>query len=122
MGSIPTLETERLLLRPFCLQDAADVTRLAGDRSVAAMTSNVPHPYEEGMAVEWISRHPSIFEKDEGVAFAITLKPDGMLVGAISLMGMCKEHQAELGYWIGQVVLGAWVLHRGRPRSPAIRI
>jgi RimJ/RimL family protein N-acetyltransferase len=106
MAIIPTLETERLVLRPFCHHDAADVTRMAGDRSVAAMTSNIPHPYEDGMAVEWISRHASEFEKEEGVAFAITLKPDGMLVGAISLMGMCKEHQAELGYWIGQSYWG----------------
>ena len=103
---IPTLETERLVLRPFCHHDAADVTRLAGDRSVAAMTRNVPHPYEEGMAVEWISRHPSIFEKEEGATFAVTLKPDGILVGAISLMGMCKDHQAELGYWIGKPYWG----------------
>ena len=106
MGTIPTLETERLLLRPFCQSDAAEVTRLAGDRSVAATTSNIPHPYNESMACEWIERHQPTFEKDEGVAFAITLKADGSLVGAISLMGMVKGHRAELGYWIGKPYWG----------------
>jgi [ribosomal protein S5]-alanine N-acetyltransferase len=42
------------------------------------------------------------FEGGKGVAFAITRKIDGSVIGAISLMGMVKGHQAELGYWIGQ--------------------
>ena len=36
------------------------------------------------------------------MTFAVTRKADGALVGAISLMGMAKGHQAELGYWIGK--------------------
>ncbi len=32
----PTLETERLLLRPFRLEDAPDVHRLASAREIAA--------------------------------------------------------------------------------------
>ena len=106
MGTIPTLETERLLLRPFRQSDAAEVTRLAGDRSVAATTSNIPHPYNESMACEWIERHQPTFEKDEGVALAITLKADGSLVGAVGLTGMVKGHRAELGYWIGKPYWG----------------
>ena len=106
MGTIPTLETERLVLRPFCQGDAAEVSRFAGDRSVAATTSNIPHPYDEGMACEWIAEHQLMFEKDGGVVFAITLKADGSLVGAVGLSSMAKAHQAELGYWIGKPYWG----------------
>ena len=106
MGTIPTLETERLVLRPFCQGDAAEVSRFAGDRSVAATTSNIPHPYDEGMACEWIAEHQPMFEKDGGVVFAITLKADGSLVGAVGLSSMAKAHQAELGYWIGKPYWG----------------
>jgi len=102
MGIIPTLATERLVLRPFRLGDAPDVARLAGDRSIADTTTNIPHPYEEGMAADWISQHQAVCERHEGVAFAITLRSDGTLVGAISLMGMKQGHHAELGYWIGK--------------------
>jgi ribosomal-protein-alanine N-acetyltransferase len=102
MNQQPTLETERLTLRPFALSDAADVQRLAGDHALADTTAAIPHPYEDGMAEKWISTHPEVFDQNKGVAFAITLKAGGMLVGAISLMGMTVGHQAELGYWIGK--------------------
>ena len=102
MKEIPTLETDRLILRPFRLADATEVQRLAGDRAIADTTLNIPHPYKDGMAEEWISKHQDAFDKEQGATFAITRKPDGVLVGAISLMGMTKGHQAELGYWVGK--------------------
>lgn len=102
MKEIPTLETERLVLRPFGLHDAADVQRLAGDRAIADTTLNIPHPYEDGMAEEWIFKHQDAFDKDQGVTFAVTCKSNGSLVGAISLMDIAKGHQAELGYWVGK--------------------
>jgi [ribosomal protein S5]-alanine N-acetyltransferase len=34
----PTIHTERLILRPFMLEDAAEVQRLAGDRAIASVT------------------------------------------------------------------------------------
>ncbi len=98
---IPTLETERLMLRPYGIQDAADVQRLAGDRAIAD-TTTIPHPYPDGVAEEWISKHEDAFAKEEGVTFAVTRKSDDSLVGTIGLMRMVKGHQAELGYWIGQ--------------------
>ncbi len=97
----PTLETERLILRPFSLDDAEDVQRLAGDKQIASTTMNVPHPYEDGMAESWIGTHDDTFNAGKGVAFAITMRRTGELVGAISLMSMVGGHQAELGYWVG---------------------
>lgn len=102
MSARPTVETARLVLRPFALSDAADIQRLAGDRAIADTTGNIPHPYEDGVAEEWIAKHQDIFDQGKGVHFAIAAKPDGHLVGAISLMSMVTGHQAELGYWIGK--------------------
>lgn len=96
----PTLETERLTLRPFSLDDARTVQRLAGDKLIASTTLNIPHPYENGMAEDWISKHDETFNEGKGVTFAITAK-SGELVGAISLMNIVEGHQAELGYWVG---------------------
>lgn len=106
MKQIPTLETELLILRPFDYADANEIMRLAGAYEIADTTSNIPHPYEEGMAEKWISGHQEIFDTDKGVNFAITRKADGVLIGSMSLMGMKKGHQAELGYWIGKPYWG----------------
>lgn len=57
MKKQPILETQRLILRPFSLDDAADVKRLAGERVIAENTYSVPHPYESGVAEKWISKH-----------------------------------------------------------------
>jgi ribosomal-protein-alanine N-acetyltransferase len=102
MSSIPVLLTDRLRLRPFSLDDALEVQRLAGDRLVAATTLNIPHPYEDGMAQAWISSHQGEFIERKGVIFAIASKANGSLIGAIGLADMVADHHAELGYWIGR--------------------
>lgn len=102
MKMIPTIDTHRLTLRPFTSEDAAAVTCLAGDRAIAEMTLVIPHPYPPGLAQEWIATHAGEFAQDRGMTLAIARKPDGILVGAVSLIGLVPGHQAELGYWIGK--------------------
>ena len=102
MTERPTLHTERLVLRPFTLADAADVQRLAGDRAIASTTGNIPHPYEDGMAEEWIGTHQESFESGQAVTFAIVRAQDDTLMGAISLVIGQQHRHAELGYWVGK--------------------
>jgi RimJ/RimL family protein N-acetyltransferase len=97
----PQFKTERLILRLFELSDAKDVQRLAGEKAVAETTFNIPHPYEDGMAEEWISTHQSKFEAGELCNFAITLTQTGELIGAIGLIISSRHNHAELGYWVG---------------------
>ena len=96
MKEIPVLETERLVLRPFGIEDAGEVQRLAGDWAVADTTLNIPHPYEDGMAEEWIATHQDEFAKEQGLTFAVTRKSDGCLVGAMSLLSISKGHQGDV--------------------------
>jgi RimJ/RimL family protein N-acetyltransferase len=102
MSSQPTLETERLPLRPFVPSDAPAVQRLAGDREIAATTTNVPHPYEDGMAEQWIASHAERFANGTLAAFAIVVREGNILVGAISLRIEGKHARAELVYWLGK--------------------
>ena len=96
----PTLTTERLLLRPFDLADAPSVQRLAGDRAIADTTIAIPHPYPDGAAEEWIATHSTKYAGGTQAAFAITLRAEGTLVGAIGLLVLPAHRLAELGYWI----------------------
>ena len=98
----PTLETAQLILRPFTLADAPRVQALAGERAIAAATLHIPHPYEDGMAEAWIETHQEKFEKHEEIIFAVTLRIDSSVIGAISLVLDRADENAELGYWVGK--------------------
>ena len=97
-----SLTTRRLHLRFFTLADAPTVQRLCGEREIALNTANIPHPYEDGMAEEWITRHLQEIEEGKLLNFAITLRDDNSLIGAICLVIKREDGIAELGYWIGK--------------------
>jgi ribosomal-protein-alanine N-acetyltransferase len=92
---VTTLATERLILRPFTLADAPAVQQLAGAREVALNTLMIPHPYPDGAAEEWISK-----PRENVVNFAITIREEGALAGAIGLVLDRANERAEIGYWI----------------------
>ncbi len=98
----PSIETTRLILRSFRLSDAPVVQELAGVRDIADTTMNVPHPYKDGMAEEWIEGHESGYEEGASATFAVVLKNEARLVGAVSLRIERDVNKAELGYWVGK--------------------
>lgn len=102
MKKLPTIELERLILRPFELSDAKMVQQLAGDKDIAKTTQNIPHPYKDGMAEGWIENHEEEYDKDQTLTLAITDKGEGHLVGAIGISLNNKNENGELGYWIGK--------------------
>lgn len=107
MDHFPILQTKGLLLRQFALADADDVQRFAGDRDVASTTSNIPHPYLDGMAEQWIGNHQKEFEAGTQITFAIVKSDENNLVGAIGLSSIDHEHEvAEIGYWIAKPFWG----------------
>src|SRR5438477_10632037 len=100
MSPQPTLRTDRLVLRPFRLEDATVVQRLAGAREIADTTQTIPHPYLDGMAESWIRTHQDRWQQQESVTFAITSEADGV-TGAIGLHLTPAHRRGELGYWVG---------------------
>jgi ribosomal-protein-alanine N-acetyltransferase len=101
MNQQPTLKTERLILRPYTLQDAPDLQKLIGEREIAATTMRIPHPYEDGMAEKYIGSRQESFDKGEIVSFAIIQRQSGFFTGGIALTLDNESNQAEMGYWIG---------------------
>ena len=97
----PTLQTQRLILRPFSIDDASRFSSWLVLSEVYATTLNIPHPYEDGIAEKWITAHSAQFSSDRGITLAITLATDGLLIGAIALGALPQHQRAELGYWIG---------------------
>jgi len=99
----PDLITRRLLLRSLVLQDAPEIARLAGDPEISGNTLEVPYPYDQKAAHEWIAEVSAALSAGTEMIFAITGRNTGELYGVIGLMDITREHsRAKLGYWIGR--------------------
>lgn len=104
MKTAPTFYTERLILRSFTFEDAADVKRLTSDPDVASTIDATEQPCEDETAEAWIQWCHKEFEKGTMTNFAVTLRTDGTLIGTVGLA--FRRHlpynDASLGYWIGK--------------------
>lgn len=98
----PTLETDRLVLRPLTLRDAPAVAAGAGDARVARYLLAVPTPYPVTLAKAWIKDRIGWWKHGRGVTLAIELRDaPGDLLGTVSLRRYARDRRAELGYWLG---------------------
>lgn len=102
-GAELPIRTERLLLRPLEQGDAAALTRLVNDYSVAGNLARVPFPYREALAEAWIASANAQIVQGEAWHLAITR--DGALVGCVGLTPK-RDDLPELGYWVGRKFWG----------------
>ena len=121
MGQMPTLTTTRLILRPFTLDDAPTVRENVGKWDVARTIPNMPHPYEEGMAEEWVGTHAARYDNGEGISLAITLRADGLLIGGVGLRINAAFRSAEIGYWVSPARWDRGTAPRPRARQSDTR-
>ncbi|MEE9150314.1 MAG: GNAT family N-acetyltransferase [Thermoplasmata archaeon] len=97
------LESETLILRPLLEQDSESLYKNVKEYEIAKWTINIPHPYPEDDAINFIKESQEHMEKGLAYHFAILLKDTSELVGVMSLIGVNKKHKnAELGYWISK--------------------
>ena len=98
----PHLDTPRLLLRAFAPADVPALVALAGDYEVAKNTLNIPHPYREEHARQWVRQTRENFQQRVAYAFALELRATGELIGGIGLNLERRFDRAETGYWLGR--------------------
>jgi RimJ/RimL family protein N-acetyltransferase len=94
-ASTPVLETERLVLRAPCLEDAETIARLANDRRIGENTTRIPYPYRRADAEAFIAQA----NKTEG-ELTLLITFDGELIGACGLAEI-EGPAPDLGYWLG---------------------
>ncbi len=102
----PTINCERLRLRPFRRTDGGEVKRLVSERDVIGNLDDLPEPYEDGMAEAWIKTHHDKFVRGEEIVFAIVERESERLLGSIGLKVNKRNQNAELGYWVGKPYWG----------------
>lgn len=104
--NFPQLITARLRLRAFALADVPRLVTLAGNYEVAQNTLNIPHPYYERDARQWVQVTQENYAQQTGYAFAIELRATGEFIGGIGLTVERRFDRAEAGYWLGQPYWG----------------
>jgi RimJ/RimL family protein N-acetyltransferase len=93
------LRTERLLLRPFRLDDVDDVFEYASNRPWARFLPLMPQPYTRRDAEEFVARQV-LRSWDTNPGWAIVT--EGNVIGSIALR-VDKSHEiGELAYTIGR--------------------
>jgi ribosomal-protein-alanine N-acetyltransferase len=97
----PIIETERLVLRPFRAEDAAEVARMCGDETVSRYIPTMPYPYTLEAAVTWLATHQDKAESGKELILAIQNRTDNRLMGSIGLILTPEHRRAEIGYWLG---------------------
>lgn len=97
----PTLETERLILRPMRLEDAPAVQRLFPHWEVVRhLLAKVPWPYPDDGAETNLRECLERRSKGEQLFWAITLKGAGdELIGRIDLRPDSGDHEMR-GFWL----------------------
>lgn len=100
------LNTKRLLLRPWTIEDAESLFEHASDPSVGPITGWPPHKSVE----ESLNVIKNVFVGDE--CYAICEKENNKAIGAIELKlnghtdMTDRDDECELGYWLGKPFWG----------------
>lgn len=96
-----SLETERLLLRPWQETDAESLYKYAKDPDVGPAAGWQPHASVENS----LGIIKSVLSAEE--TYAVCLKEDNVAIGSIGLISPAQTHtkaeetEMEIGYWIG---------------------
>lgn len=98
MNEPATIRTERLLLRPFELEDAEDVFAYANDPEWSRFLP-VPSPYTLQDALTFVDRNISIDWQEEPI---IAIEYGGTVIGGIGFHINSSDSRAMLGYAIAR--------------------
>lgn len=98
-----TLETARLVLRPWALADVDAVYAYARDEEWSRFLHMVPRPYTRLHAERFVARQ-ILFDRASHPTWAVTL--GGIPIGGVNLRMLAEHRLAELGYSIARAHWG----------------
>ncbi len=95
---LPTLKTDRLILRPLRMRDAQDLYAYASDPAVSRhVLWDTHHSLSDSR--QFLRSAIRQYRKGLPGSFAITLKESGRMIGTIGFMWVNVDHKsAEVGY------------------------
>lgn len=99
----PRLPSDRIVLRPLEERDAPTLYENVKEYEMARWMVNIPHPYPEDGAMEFIKKTRILMDKGEAYELAIESKNTSEVLGVMSFCKVDQKHRnAELGYWVAK--------------------
>jgi ribosomal-protein-alanine N-acetyltransferase len=103
---LPTLESDRLMLRKMSLEDAPDLFEYASDSQVAQYTTWTPHKSLEDSQI-FLNSILAKYQNHESYDWGIIHKGDGKLIGTCGFVNwVSPHHHAEIGYALSRPYWG----------------
>lgn len=106
MKTLPTIQTDRLILGPLAIVDIPRIVEYADNPNIAKMLRNLPQPYAEKDAIFWINLANQGLENKTHYIFKIGLKDSNKFIGGMGLHSVSAHDKAEAGYWIAEPFWG----------------
>ncbi|MBZ0279368.1 MAG: GNAT family N-acetyltransferase [Anaerolineae bacterium] len=100
METLLTLQTERLLLRPFTADDRSAVQAILGDQTVTRTLLDIPYPFTSEDADFWIRAGHAGIQTNLLFPFAMTRRADGLLIGCIDIELQPEHRRGDIAYWL----------------------
>lgn len=95
----PTIQAERIVLRPLRRSDAGLIALYAADARVAKGTRGIPHPLPPGFAEAMIARATGPAHSDDIWAMDGSGMGHADVLGLVSMTRMDRS-QSEVYYWV----------------------
>ncbi len=103
---LPTIKSSRLSLRAITPADVADFYAVYSNPEVMRYWSTPPLPNIDA-ASKLINKICKDIEQDEILKWGIALRPEGNLIGSVTLFHLDFTHRrAEIGYALGRAYWG----------------
>ena len=103
---IPTMETERLILRGMRVSDSADMYEYARRPSVTEYLTWDPHT-SESMTREYLTYVGQRYRTGDFYDWAVICKEDGRMIGTCGFTSFnCPADSAEIGYVLNPTYQG----------------
>lgn len=103
---LPTLESDRLMLRKMSLEDAPDLFEYASDPEVAQYTTWHPHQSLKDSHI-FLNSILEKYQTHESFNWGIIHKDDGKLIGTCGFVHWVRSHHyAEIGYALSRPYWG----------------
>jgi RimJ/RimL family protein N-acetyltransferase len=97
----PPLSDGVVTLRPWTLDDVTTIARSCNDPEIARWIHQIPSPYGEKDAREYVHATQAAWRDETGAFFAIVDAATGEPVGAIAMHVLDPQFgNVEVGYWI----------------------